>query len=274
MNRFFAAVTFGCALLATSGTAHAFDIPALTLKAGVRGGASVPFMLEPAGTEASPDVPYASYYGVGYNVGLNLHFRALDIISIETGWYRSWDNLSGTIELDDVRESAPDGRLRKQEALQRFRTSSDHIPVVLQVAIPISVARPFVSVGVDFALNRSNRRYNVESSGDPVPGVDEDGLTADLAQQWQQSARGQNLLNATLNDDPGTTVGIVAGVGVNIALDKVELPVELRAVITPSAGGTLSDRGDFPSSGAGPTRYNDVWSTQVFLMLGLDYVIF
>lgn len=282
MRTLFARLVFACFLLGGIAPAHALDIPTFDLKIGIRGGASVPLLLDPADSGLYPNVPYTTYYGVGYNFGLNLHFRMFDILSIESGWYRSYDNLSGTIELNDVREASSDGRLRKQEFLQRFRTASDHIPVVLQVAIPISVARPFASVGLDFTVNRLQRRYNVERTTDPVPGIDEDGLTAELAAEWAESERGQNALTAALAPDPGLTVGIIAGLGVNIALDKVELPIELRAVLTPSAGGALNDRGEFPSASQvvsrgttdTGTRYNDVWTTQFFILVGLDYLIF
>lgn len=261
-------------------TGHALDIPNLDLKVGIRGGPNVPLMLEPSGTSEFSTTPYTNYYGIGYNFGLALHFRMLSIISIEMGWMRSWERMDGRVELDTVldRSTTP---AQKQEFTQAFEARRDHIPIVAQFALPIGVARPFLSVGVDVVANTANRSYEVEELNDPIPGLGDDSrISTQLANEWRNSIEAQNGIAGSLDDDPGTYIGIIAGLGVDIALEKVEIPVEFRMHFYPSAGGDMSDRGTFPSGtqqafdSASAPRYNDTPNMQLFILFGLDYVIF
>ena len=275
---------FGLTLVAlvalTPQNAAALDIPRLDLKLGLRGGPSVPFMQEPSGMGDFATTPYTNYYGLGYNVGLALHFRMLNVISVELGWMRSWDTMRGRYELDDVldRSATP---AQKQELGQVFEAQRDHIPIVAQLALPIGVARPFLSFGVDVVTNTTNRSYRVEELNDTVPiGDDYSGLSSQLTEDWRRSTPAQNALNAGLDEAPGTHLGIIAGLGVDIALDKFEIPVEFRMHFYPEAGGAMSDRGTFPSGtqqafeAANAPRYNDTPTMQLFILFGFDYVIF
>ncbi|MFT4705970.1 MAG: hypothetical protein ACI81R_003686 [Bradymonadia bacterium] len=255
------------------GSAFAYDLPGFDLKLGVRGGAGFSLVTEPSGTDAYPDIPYTDYYGFGAAFGLAAHVRILSIISFETGWIRSWDSVRGTIELDDVL-AANGSRRERQELVQHISARRDHIPLILQFAIPIGVARPYLSVGVDLTISRGNRSYEVEAGDNDVPGVRDGNLASDpsLVSQWGSSPTAQNALNGRINRSSGDEVntGIIVGLGVDIALEKIEMPVEFRAILYPGTGSTLADRGAFDE---GPA-YNDNWSAQLFILFGLDYVLF
>jgi len=158
----------------------------------------------------------------------------------------------------------------------------------VQASLPTGVARPFISLGVDLVLDRRNREYDYNAI-DPLPGDLDPNVEAEAAtiEDWETSATAQNVFRAGLNPDTmDTYAGFIAGVGVNIALKRVELPVEFRMQFYPAGDGT-ADRGQFqqcapdvdpscldfdPASPA--PLYNDVWRTQFLVLFGIDYRIF
>lgn len=267
--------------------AHALDLYGIDLKVGVRGGANISLMAEPAGADAYRNVPYADYFGVGWNAGVALNFRIFNIGAIEVGWMRSHESASGSIELEDVVDCRFNPlNCPRQEIEQEFSFDADHIPIVAQVSLPFGVARPFLSIGADLVIGRNNRELSV-TSDDPLPNELDanDPDNADLLEDWATSARAQAALASSLNPDASETyVGLIAGLGVNIVLERVELPVEFRMHLYPESGATLDDRGVFPPActdeecvyveGTPPPRYNDIWTAQFLVLFGVDYRIF
>ncbi len=267
--------------------AHALDLYGIDLKVGARGGANISLMAEPADADAYRNVPYADYFGVGWNAGVALNFRIFNIGAIEIGWMRSHESANGTIELEDVvdcRRSPTN--CPRQELEQEFSFDANHIPIVAQVSLPFGVARPFLSIGADLVISRDNREMTV-TSPNPLPSeLDANNAdNADLLDDWATSARAQAGLAATL--DPGaseTYVGLIAGLGVNIVLERVELPVEFRMHLYPESGTTLGERGTFPDActdeacayvpGTPAPQYNDLWTAQFLVLFGIDYRIF
>ena len=65
-------------------------------------------------------------------------------------------------------------------------------------------------------------------------------------------------------------IGIILGLGVDIVLEKVEMLIEFWAILYLGMGNDLAERGDFD----GGPAYNDNWSAQLFILFGLDYVLF
>lgn len=295
----------------TASSAGAWELPIVDLKIGLRGGANIAYMANPPDSEElyqypftlsdstdseprySTYIPYDSYYGVGWNVGAALNLRFIDIVGVEIGYQRATESARGTIELADVRDCtyAPANPCYRQEVEQEFSLVAHHIPVVAQVYLPLGVARPFLSLGVDIVASRTDRQLTVNARS-PLPSdldPNDENQAATLA-EWNNSTLGQNVLRSELNPDVSDVFGgFIAGLGVDIALKRIELPVEFRMHLYPSTGASITQRGEFgtpcprnlastgacadPLSSAAP-RYNDVWTTQFFILFGLDYLLF
>lgn len=277
-------------------TASALDIGGMDLRIGVRGGAAVSFMNKPSDLDLYGSTPYANYMGLGWTFGAALNFRLLGIVGIEAGWMRTLETAQGSIELRDVRQCQPDGSgpCQRQEFDQEFERTIDRIPLTLQLALPTGLARPFLNLGVDLVVNQTNRSYAAVAR-DPLP--------ADLAaddprlEQWEGSYVGQNGLRASLNPEINEAyAGIIAGVGVDIQIRSIAIPIEFRANIYPSAGALVPQRGRFgdpcvvpdpltgeiqsqaaPLCTVGPNTppqlYNDRWPMQFMILFGIDYRI-
>jgi hypothetical protein len=291
----------------TAAPAGAWELPFVDLKVGLRGGANISLLANPPDADAlynygytvndeerfTSFVPYADYMGVGWNAGVALNARVANIIGLEVGYQRATESARGTIELPDVRDCrfAPQNRCFRQEVEQEFSRVAHHLPLVVQASFPIGVARPFLSVGVDLVLSRTDRAYAVNARS-PLPDQLNPGDAADAAvlDAWENSPRAQNVLRAGLNPDtPNFYGGFIAGAGLNIALRKIEIPVEFRFHLYPATGASLSQRGQFGSPC--PTQlartgacgnpidrpaplYDDIWTTQFFVLFGLDYLLF
>ncbi len=277
MRRFLAILTL---LVALPASASALDLYGVDLRVGIRGGPNVPIATEPSDIDAYPATPYGNFIGFGWNIGWALNVRAFDIAAFVFGVMYSNEKADAIFQLDDVTDCSRGPRCHKQEMAGELSWSAIHLPMVVQVSLPVGVARPFLSFGIDIVLDRSNPRYEpvardrLPESLDPV----EDG---ELLSQWGQSAVANYALNADVNPDtPNTYAGIIAGVGLDIALDQIEIPVEFRLHIYPSAGQSVPERGNFPSRGSNTydpsftAQYNDMWQMQLFVLFGLDYVIF
>lgn len=291
-----------------AGQASAFDLPFADLKIGLRGGANYALLNNPSNagalyeynafTEGNPArvldaIPYTNYYGAGWNAGAALNVQFIDIIGIEVGYQYARESVRGTIEVADVQDCrfAPGNPCYRQELEQRISHSAHHIPIVVQASLPLGVARPFISVGANLVVARTDRSYEVNARS-PLPEERRAGDEIDqgIADQWDVSPRGQNLLRAGLNpDSPDFYGGFIAGLGVNLALKRVEIPIEFRAVLYPATGASITQRGEFGDVCASAQRqagecsnpldrpapaYNDVWTTQVFVLFGLDFLIF
>lgn len=282
MRALFPAALVGTLLL--PGAAHALDLFGVDLKIGVRGGPNLSLLNKPAGAEAYGAVAYPTLYGIGWNVGGALNVRAFRMVALEVGYSFSREQVASSYELDDVLDcSAGDGRCDKQRIGIEMSHDATHIPIVAQLVLPLGPARPFVSVGLDLVLGHSNRALSAVEE-DPWPeNIDGDtDAERDLIDDWATSPAARNVRSATLNDAPDPYLGILAGVGVDIVPGVVEIPVEFRLALYPSAGGTMSERGAFPGPcveetcaiAESPLRYNDTWTTQFLVLFGLDYVIF
>jgi hypothetical protein len=306
------ALTIAAALgtLATS-EANAWELPVVDLKIGLRGGANIAYMANPPDSDElyqyqftladsadsdprySTYVPYENYYGVGWNLGAAINLRFIDIVGLEIGYQRATESARGTVELADVRDCqyAPSNPCYRQEVEQEFSLVAHHIPIVAQVYLPLGVARPFISLGVDVVASRTDRQLAVNARS-PLPSQldpnNED--QAATLNEWNNSPLGQNVLRSELNpDSPEVFGGFIAGLGVDIALKRIEIPVEFRMHLYPATGASTTQRGEFgtpcprdlaatgacpdPLSLAAP-QYNDVWTTQFFILFGLDYLLF
>lgn len=276
-------------ILFAASSASALEIYGIDMKIGLRGGPNMPLMNEPPErSRLYASTPYTNYTGLGWNVGGALSVRAFDIASLEIGILYSQERVSGTVELDDVQEQIGT-RAFNQEIEQTFSVSQVHIPIVAQASLPTGVARPFISLGVDLVTSRGSREYDYNGI-DPLPDELDPTIESEAAtlEQWENSALAQNVFRGELNSDTASTyAGFIAGVGVNIALKRVELPVEFRLHLYPESGGTMGDRGNFeqcapevdPSCldfdpAAPAPQYNDVWTTQFLVLFGIDYRIF
>lgn len=267
--------------------ASAADVYGLDLRVGLRGGPNLSLMNKPADARLYGDTPYETYYGAGWTLGGAVNLRLFDIVALETGYMYASESVSGTVELRNVRDCryAPNP-CQRQEVDQTFSRRVHHVPIVLQASLPTGVARPFVSVGIDLVFNPSDRRYEVNGRS-PLPDEldpnDEDD--AALIEQWSRDGLAQATLNASLSDDTADMyAGLIAGLGVDIALERIEIPVEFRFHLYPSSGASISERGRFAGPCASedcvydPARpspeYNDVWTTQFLVLFGIDYRIF
>lgn len=261
--------------------AFALDLYGVDLKLGVRGGPNVAFLPRPVDSGEDDAInPQALFYGVGWNVGTAIQVRAFDIVGLELGWFYASEQAEARIELEGVSDCSNGPRCSVQEAGARLDYNAHHLPLVLQIAAPLGTARPFVTTGIDFVIARNNRSFSTFER-DPYPENLDPATQGDLIERWDNSVEAAYLRNATLNrDHPERIAGIIAGVGLNIAVDKIEIPVEFRLNIYPVTGSNLSERGVFAPAGTETyddrvtVQYNDTWNYQLFIMVGLDYVIF
>lgn len=300
-----------CSVLTMPAAASAWELPFVDLKIGLRGGANISLLADPPDSgqlyqyqfvpqnaltdepRNSTYIPYTNYYGTGWNAGAALNVRFVDIVALEFGYQRATESARGTIELADVRDCSflPDNPCYRQEVEQEFSQIAHHVPIVAQFYLPLGVARPFISLGVDVVVNRTDRQLQLNGRS-PLPSEldpSNPDQAATLA-EWNASPLGQNLLRAELNpDSPDSFGGFIAGLGVDIVLKKIEIPVEFRMHLYPSTGGSISQRGNFgtvcprelaasggcadPLTSAAP-QYNDVWTSQFFILFGLDYLLF
>jgi len=300
-----------CSAVACPTMASAWELPFVDLKLGLRGGANISLLANPpdAGElyqyqfipenaltddpRYSTYIPYTNYYGTGWNAGAALNVRFVDIVALEFGYQRATESARGTIELADVRDCSflPDNPCYRQEVEQEFSQVAHHIPIVAQFYLPLGVARPFISLGVDVVAARTDRQLQLIGRS-PLPSeLDASNPNqAATLEEWNNSPLGQNLLRSELNpDSPESFGGFIAGLGVDIVLKKIEIPVEFRMHLYPATGVSISQRGNFgtvcprdlaatgactpPLTSAAP-QYNDVWTSQFFILFGLDYLLF
>lgn len=304
-HRYISALAFACTLVAAT-TASALEIPIVDLKIGIRGGANFSLLNNPADSgelyqytyqnpsgedETGSYIPYTTYVGVGWNAGAALNLRFFKIVGLEVGYQYAHEAARGTIGLPDVQDCRFSDQCRDQEVEQEFSHTAHHIPVVVQASLPIGPARPFISLGIDLVLSRTDREYTVNGQS-PLP-TELDPANADdqaVLDAWNRSPLAQNVLRAGLNPDTRDFYGgFIAGIGVNLVTKRIEIPIEFRFTLYPATGASTSQRGEFGDVCTEPQRlagtcgdplsqpapaYNDVWTTQFFVLFGLDYLIF
>lgn len=282
MNRLAPLVAGLVVLVAVAADANALDVHGVDLKLGLRGGPNMVFLPTPVDVDEDDFVnPQGLFWGAGWNLGLALQVRAVDIVGLELGWMRAVEHGEATIELEEISDcSTGDGtRCEIQEVGAAIDFTAHHIPIALHLTLPKGTARPFATVGVDLVVRRNHREFSRHAI-DPLPDDLDPETDADLLSQWDESTEGRYYLNATLRDEhPEFVAGILVGAGLNIVVEQIEIPVEFRLNIYPVTGDELDERGDFPPEGSTAydpsftVRYNDTWNYQLFVLFGLDYVI-
>jgi len=249
------------ALLVVPSTTSALDIPLLDLRAGVKGGVNINILSDVFEEDSVP--VYPGYFGIGWALGgaLSFHYTGPLIgagIAIE--FLYSSENATGTIEFD--RDLGSDGS--KEESDMTLSASGLHLPIYAQVAVGAGVARFFLNLGVDINFSRSGHELVVEQSGDAEPfsegcdpGVDCDPFPA---------------RDFGVNGIDSSTFALI-GLGLDIDVGPVTVPVEFRWLVNPNFGNSITDRtnitGDLPAF-----TYNNEWHYQVFVLFGANYKIF
>lgn len=270
------------ALAVTAAPATALDIPLVDLKVGVRGGPNMAFLPNPVDVDEDDALnPQGTFYGAGWNLGAALQVRAAGIVGLEFGWWHTVEHAEAIIELEGVSDcSIESGRCAIQEVGAGLHFVSHHFPIALHLTLPTGKARPFVTGGVDLVVNRRDRAFR-HIRQDPLPSDLDPIEDAELLAKWETDAEAQYYLNADVRrEHPDLIAGILVGAGLNIVTDAVEIPIEFRLNIYPVTGDELDERGDFPPPGTTAydpsvqVRYNDSWNYQLFILFGLDYVIF
>lgn len=280
--RFWMGILAALAITVPSTASHALDIYGVDLKLGLRGEVGANWLPGPTDLDDRDTArPYDTFVGMGGGFGLAMQVRALDIVGLEIGWLRTFDTASAIISLEginsvrcEVGDSCPSAEIEA-----RLSHQADHIPILLQLSLPTGLARPFANVGVDFVVKRHARELELVER-DTWPENLDPVEDADLIGAWEQSAEAQYLFDGGINRGRrGAYAGIVGGVGVNITIKDIEIPIELRTTWYPIIGESIHERGVFAPEGSEydprfAAQFNDYWFMQGMVMIGFDYVIF
>ena len=278
-----------CALTLVASPAHA-AINGFDLKLGLRGGPSVSTLFKPEDANDYKTVPYPDLaYGIGWHLGASLNMRVLDVIGVEVAGIYASESFEGSTTM--VGFTIPGASESESEVKfkQTFSQKAVHIPMVLQLNIPVGMSRPFFSFGYDLVALRQNREYQTDFPGYTQP--------TDPNDAWAHAALPQTAIHSKLNeDDLAMYGGLIGGVGVNIVSGKTEIPLELRVVYYPGTGCKMSQvLGDPVGSGVGRcdtarpqaeascaninapelapvVYYNDRPDLMFFVSMGFDYV--
>lgn len=241
-------------------SASALNIPLIDLRVGVRGGANVN-ILPDVDEPDQAGLVYPGFLGLGWVVGGGISFDYMDIVGIEIDFLYSSEKASGAVEWD--RDLGGDNK--KEESDFTLEATALHIPILIRGQIPTGLVRPFLHVGVDFAVNRDNADMVVERRGDAPPFTE--GCTVGIdCDPFPQELYGAN------NVDSATSLLIGVGVDIDVR-DTVTIPIELRGLLRPGMSSSVVDR---VTEVEGQPRYlyNNEWQYQVFIMFGANYVIF
>jgi hypothetical protein len=265
-----------------AGPAHAFEIYGVELKLGLRGEVGGNWLPNATDLDDNDRVrPYDTFAGMGGGFGLAMQFRALNIIGLEISWLRSFDSGTAIISVEGINSvtCSPGQSCPSTEVGATLSHQADHIPILLQLTLPTGLARPFVNIGFDFVVKRHARRLEL-TERDPWPENLDPVEDAALIQAWDESVEARYLFEGDVNRSrDGAYAGIVGGLGVNITIKNVEIPIELRTTWYPIIGESIHQRGIFAPENSEydplfAAQYNDYWFLQGMLMIGLDYVIF
>jgi hypothetical protein len=281
-------------LLLGASRAEARNIMGFDLKLGLRAGPNFSVLREPKDIGSYQTVPYPSmYYGLGWSGGLTLNARVIDLLGVEVGALLSFDEMEGHTELN-VTDS--ENNREKVKFNQFLSQRSLHLPVVAQLHLPIGLARPFASAGIDLVVSRSSRTYSQDFGSFAVPEANSN--SPDRA-EWYRSALAQAAAGADINDaDTAIYGGLIGGIGVNIVAPKIEIPIELRVAYYPTVGTETTQRFADPlangirtcsedsvfvtettcaalPTGATPAKllYNDAPQFQFVVLFGFDYML-
>ena len=268
--------------LSLPSSASGLDIYGVDLKLGLRAEVGANWLPSPTDLGSRDTVrPYDTFVGMGGGFGLALQVRALDIIGLELGWLRTFDTASAIITVEGINSvrCEPGQSCPSAEVEARLSHQADHIPLLIQLSLPSGLARPFANVGLDFVVKRHARELELVER-DTWPENLDPVEDADLIGAWEQSSEARYLFDGGINRDRrGAYAGIVGGLGVNIAIKNIEIPIELRTTWYPIIGDGIHERGVFAPEDSEydprfATRYNDYWFMQGMVLIGFDYVIF
>jgi hypothetical protein len=181
-------------------------------------------------------------FGIGGAIGMHAEVRALDIIGIETGLHVSFDNGNGWEDknVNGVRV----GRINQEQ-----RTTSLRVPLILKASIP-GFVRPTFGLGAEFVFQQSSELTYSSSAFD----------TTSYDQTYTVSESNYTLLMLTL--------------GLEIDVDPMRIPIELRLGYNPSFSGDPDGRAEgngSPNSGAFQIDYKGQYQAHFALMTGIIY---
>ncbi|MBN1946419.1 MAG: hypothetical protein JW797_12140 [Bradymonadales bacterium] len=250
---------FMATLLCISSTfGWAFDIPLHDLRVGVRGGPNVNIL--PDVGEEDPTPVYPGFVDIGWFIGGSLAYDFRDFVGIEIEFLYSREVARGTVEYD--RDVGTDRK--KEESEFGLEATALHLPVLVRGQIPLGVARPFLHLGADFVLKRSDHAMSVTPRGDAPPYTDgcSPGIDCDPFPAFDYAV-----------NPVDSSILLLVGFGLDIDVGAATIPVEIRALIKPGLGDSITDR--TVTQTASPTYlYNNEWQYQVLVLFGANYVIF
>ena len=243
--------------LSSAGTAFALDIPFIDLRIGVRAGPSLSIISQVA--EEDPEPVYPGFFGVGWAVGGALSVDYLSIVGLNIEFIYSRDSATGSVEFDD--DLGEDSK--KETSDFTLEASQMHLPIYVRGQIPAGVARPFVNVGIDLVFNRTDGDMIVEQGGDApaYDGVCEPGVECD---PFPQRLYGVEEVDSELF--------ILVGLGLDIEIGPVDVPIEMRGLIRPGFSDSVNDR-TVTVDGAPQFLYQNEWEYQIQILFGINYRI-
>jgi hypothetical protein len=249
------------ALTVLSSSAAALDFPFIDLRIGARGGPNLNFISDVQ--EDDPVPVYPGFFGIGWFVGGALSFDyvgPLVGVGMTIELLYSSESASGSVEFD--RDLGDDGT--KEESELGLSSSGLHLPIYARAMIGAGVARFFVNLGVDLNFQRSDTEMTVEQLGDVAPftegcspGIDCDPFPArDFGVSPVES-----------------TTYFLLGMGLDIDVGPVTVPVEFRWLVNPNYPLSVRER-TVETGGVPEYLYEDAWHYQVFVLFGANYKIF
>ncbi|MCA9562292.1 MAG: hypothetical protein KC561_02330 [Myxococcales bacterium] len=264
-------IVLAALLLFAPSMASALDIPLVDLRIGLRGGPNVNIL--PEVDENDPEPVYPGFAGIGWFIGGALSFDYLSIIGISIELLYSNEQATGSAEYDE--DLGTDQKKEESEFI--LSNTALHLPIYIRAQVPGGVARPFVHVGVDFAFNRSNHDLTVEQRGDAppfdgtcdpsIPTIDQPGQTPCEVDPFPD--------RLYVVDGVDSSTSVLVGLGLDIDVGPVTIPIEFRGLIRPSFDSSITERTVIDTSGDFVTyRYENEWQYQVFVLFGVNYVIF
>lgn len=245
------------AVLGSANSADALDVPFVDLAIGVRGGPSMSIISKVS--EEDPEPVFPGFFGVGWAVGGGISVDYLDIVGLHIEFIYSSDSATGSVEFDE--DLGDDSK--KESSDFTFEVTQMHLPIYVRGSIPSGVARPFVHVGIDLVLNRGDHNFVVEQRGDApaYDGVCEVGIECDPFPQ--------RLFGA---DPVDTSFFVLVGLGLDIDVGPVSVPVEFRGLINPGYPDSVRERTTLSTSEPN-FRYGDEFEYMIQILFGVDYRI-
>lgn len=150
---------------------------------------------------------YYGHFGLGPNVGIVGEFRANGFLGVEIGYHLSEDNASGYVDKNMEGTNQTIARIHSEQ-----RTTAHHIPIMLKLAIPDDIVRPYIGAGLQMVIQQSS----------------------DLTYEQEQRAGrfgtegAMEDLNHRNQIETSTYPVLIAAGGVEVAFGSLKIPVELR----------------------------------------------